>query len=184
MSEQIVETEVSDSTKLERQYGQLPPPWRQIDRAIVCLTEITLFVVGILFTFTITLEVVSRYLFNFSIFLVDGASRFLLLWFFLLGAGPALRYGGHVGFELLVKSLPAAAQRHLRLFAQLLTVIFFLQMVWGGYVALGPAAAQTEPGLEISLFWAFLAIPVGFVLLTYHMIVLIFLEISRPAGAV
>ena len=43
--------------------------------------------------------------------------------------------------------------------------------------ALGPAMRQTEPGLEISLFWAFLSIPTGFVLLTYHMLVLMAVEL-------
>jgi TRAP-type C4-dicarboxylate transport system permease small subunit len=35
--------------------------------------------------------VVSRYLFQFSIFFINSAARLLLVWFFLLGAGLALR---------------------------------------------------------------------------------------------
>jgi TRAP-type C4-dicarboxylate transport system permease small subunit len=177
-----MQAEVSDVAKIEKQYALLPPAWRTIDRLVIQLTEMSLFVIGILFTIAVTLEVVSRYIFNFSIFQVDGAARFLLLWFFLLGAGPALRYGGHVGFELLVKALPFKSQRYLILFTQLLTMVFFLQMVWGGYYSLGPAAAQNEPGLDISLFWAFLAIPVGFATLCYHLLVMMFIEFRYPAA--
>ena len=179
-----MQAEVSDAAKLEKQYAFLPPGWRRVDRSIIKVTELSLFVVGALFTIAITLEVVSRYVFNFSIFMIDGASRFLLLWFFLLGAGPALRYGGHVGFELLVQKLKPASRRWMILFTQFLTIIFFLEMVWGGYFSLGPAAAQNEPGLEISLFWAFLAIPIGFALLTYHMLVMMFVEFRRPLAEV
>jgi C4-dicarboxylate transporter DctQ subunit len=185
MSESFVETEVSDSAKLEAQFALLPPAWRGLDRAVIRLTEICLFVVGLLFALMVTLEVVSRYVFNFSIFFVDGAAKLLLLWFFLLGAGIALRFGAHVGFELLIGALSTRRRLYLLLAGQFLALVFFLEMVWGGIAALGPAAAQSEPSLEVSLVWAFLAIPVGFSLLAYHMIVLMYLEVRRtpPASA-
>ncbi len=183
MSEDTLQTEVSDAAKLEKQYAFLPPAWRFGDRLIIRATEISLFVVGLLFALMVTLEVVSRYVFNFSIFFVDGAARLLLLWFFLLGAGLALRYGAHVGFELLVGAVPQRLRRFIILFAQLITLLYFLELVWGGYMALAPASRQLEPSLEVSMFWAFLAIPVGFALLAYHMIVLIYLEIRRIPAA-
>jgi TRAP-type C4-dicarboxylate transport system permease small subunit len=56
-------------------------------------------------------------------------------------------------------------------------------MIWAGAYSLGPALNQTEPGLDVSLVWAFLAIPVGFVLLGYHMLLLIVVEARRvPAS--
>ena len=96
----------------------------------------------------VTLEVVSRYMFNFSIFFVDGAAKLLLVWFFLLGAGIALRFGAHVGFELLIGALSSRRRLYLILAGQFLALIFFLEMVWGGLAALGPASRQSEPGLE------------------------------------
>ena len=182
MSENIALAEVSDAAKLEKQYVFLPPVWQSVDHVIIRATEISLFVVGLLFAFMVTLEVVSRYVFNFSIFFVDGAAKLLLLWFFLLGAGLALRYGAHVGFELLLRALPPRRRKALILTSQALALVFFLEMVWGGYFALGPASRQSEPSLEVSMFWAFLAIPVGFVLLAYHMIVLMFIEVRRAPG--
>ena len=71
-----------------------------------------LFVIGALFTGMIVLEVVSRYLFDFSIFFINGAAQFLLVWFFLLGAGLALREGSHVGVEFLIKAVSTASRAH------------------------------------------------------------------------
>lgn len=181
MSEHVAETEVSDRAKLEKQYALLPPAWRALDRVVIRLSEISLCMVGLLFATMVTLEVMSRYVFNFSIFFVDGAAKLLLLWFFLLGAGVALRYGAHVGFALLINALRSRTKLFGLLAGQVLALIFFLEMVWGGLAALGPAAAQSEPSLDVSLFWAFLAIPVGFGLLAYHMIVIIFLEVRRAS---
>ena len=157
----------------------LPAAWRGVDHAIVRATEISLFVVGIVFAVMITLEVVSRYVFSFSIFFVNASARLLLVWFFMLGAGLALRHGAHVGFELLVSRLAPARRRPVLLAGYALSLLFFVQMIWSGAYSIRPALAQVEPGLGISLVWIVAAIPVGFVLLAYHAIVLIVAELSR-----
>ena len=157
----------------------LPAAWRGVDHAIVRATEISLFVVGIVFAVMITLEVVSRYVFSFSIFFVNASARLLLVWFFMLGAGLALRHGAHVGFELLVSRLAPARRRPVLLAGYALSLVFFVQMIWSGAYSIRPALAQVEPGLGISLVWIVAAIPVGFVLLAYHAIVLIVAELSR-----
>ena len=146
-------------------------------------TEVILFATGVLFTGMVTLEVISRYLFSFSIFSVNAAARLLLVWFFMLGAGIALRHGAHVGFELLLSALPLRPRRSVVLFGLLLVGVFCLEMMWGGFNALGPAWAQREPGLDISLVWPVLAIPVGFALLLYHVLVILWAETHRrPTG--
>ena len=162
------------------QQALLAPSWRRLDRAVVLTTEFTLFLVGALFTVMITLAVLTRYVFDFSLFFVDASARLLLVWFFLLGAGIALRHGAHVGFELLLSWMPPRRQRAMRLLGYALSLAFFLQMLWGGLYAMGPAAAQTEAGLGISVAWTVAAVPAGFLLLTYHVVVMIYAELARP----
>ena len=173
------ETTATSEARLEAQYVVLPSGWRSADRVIVRGTEYGLFAIGTLFTLMITLEVISRYVFSFSISFVNAAAKFLLVWFFLLGAGMALRHGAHVGFELILTSISPRRKRMLVLAGEFLTLVFFVEMVWGGVFSLGPALRQTEPGLGISLVWGFLAIPVGFALLIYHMVLLIVVELRK-----
>jgi TRAP-type C4-dicarboxylate transport system permease small subunit len=163
-----------------RQASTLPAPWRAIDRTIVRSTEFALFAIGVMFTAMLTLEVISRYVFSFSIYFINAAARFLLVWFFLLGAGIALRHGAHVGFELLVSALSARRRKVMVLVGLLLAVIFSIEMIWSGFHSLAPAMKQTEAGLDVSLVWVVLAIPVGFALLLYHTIVLAWVEL-RPS---
>jgi len=167
---------VADQVKL------LPGHWRQVDRVVVKGTQVTLFAIGVLFTAMVTLEVISRFVFIFSIYFVNAAARLLLVWFFLLGAGIALRHGAHDGFELLLSALAPRARRVVVLVGLSLTGIFCLEMVWGGIHALGPAWGQTEAGLDISLAWPVLAIPVGFALLLYHVLVIMWAELHRAHG--
>jgi len=175
--------EHAGARKVAAQQSVLPPGWRAADRAIVRTTEWGLFAIGATFTLMITLEVISRYVFSFSIFFVNAAARLLLVWFFLMGAGIALRHGAHVGFELLLTSVSARRRRAIVLVGSVLGLVFFAEMLWGGLYALGPAWRQIEPGLGISLVWPFLAIPVGFALMIYHMVVLIYVEVRQaPDG--
>jgi TRAP-type transport system small permease protein len=175
----IVEADPSDADKAGDQRQFLPPAWRGPDRAIVKATEIAVFAIGALFTVLVSLEVLSRYVFQSSIMFVNAGAKFLLVWFFVVGAGLALRMGAHVGFELLLGLMRPRRRRRVVVFSQWLAMIFFVEMIGAGLYSLGPAWRQSEPGLEIRLFWAFLAIPVGFTLLAYHMAVLIAVEIKR-----
>lgn len=179
MSNPAAAAEVTDADKIGTQHQFLPRAWRSFDRCLVRATEVAVFAIGALFTILISLEVLSRYVFKFSIMFVNAGSKFLLVWFFVIGGGLALRYGAHVGFELLVGLFSRGRRRAVILIAQTLALLFFIEMVWAGFHSLGPAWRQTEPGLEISLFWAFLSIPAGFALLIYHMAVLMAVELRR-----
>ncbi len=171
------ETERAGALRTEQQRLALPPALHAADRAIVRGTEFVLFGVGAVFTVMITLEVISRYVFSFSIFFVNALARLLLVWFFLLGAGIALRHGAHVGFELVVSRLTPARRRAVLLTGYGLALVFFLEMVWSGAYSIGPSISQIEAGLQISLIWIVAAVPVGFALLVYHMLVLIVAEL-------
>jgi TRAP-type C4-dicarboxylate transport system permease small subunit len=160
----------------------LPRTWKRIDRWVIRVTILLACVVGIAFTALITFEVGSRYLFNFSIFMVNSAVTFLLVWFFLLGAGLALRQRAHVGFEVAVDRMPPALARAAFVIAQLLSFVFFAALVWGGYRALGPSLRQVDGALGISYFWVMLAIPLGFLLLIYNQAAMFVSALRKAPG--
>ena len=161
----------------------LPALWQRVDTLLVTLVNATLFLIGSLFVLMITLEVVSRYLFDFSIAMVNAGSRLLLIWFFLLGAGSALREHAHVGFEMLVSKLKPRARLVMLLIAHALALAFFLELCWSGLHLLGPGLRQGWAGSDIKLFWVAIALPLGALLLIYHLAVLSYLAVRRPEGA-
>ena len=174
--DEIVDPDVAGRRKVAGQWSRLPEGWRRFDMAMISWTQYLLCIVGVLFAAMITLEVLSRYVFSFSMYFVNAASRLLLVWFFLLGAGIAMRHGAHVGFELLLSKVAPGPRHVIVLIGLLCCAVFSLEMVYAGVVALGPAWRQSEPGLEIPLAWPILSIPVGFALLVYHIAVIMWLE--------
>jgi len=176
-----VDSETAGRRIVEAQFLRLPRTWRRADRIVIEGSHVALFAIGMVFTLMITLEVISRYVFSFSISFVNALARLLLVWFFLLGAGIALRRGAHVGFELLLSKMKAGTRKAFVLVGLTLAAIFYLEIIWSGFHALGPALTQTEAGLDISIVWVVSAIPIGCALLLYHTIVLIWLE-THDAG--
>jgi TRAP-type C4-dicarboxylate transport system permease small subunit len=172
----LVDPDEAGRRKVAAQWQRLPAAWRRLDVAIVSSTQWALCVAGALFAIIITVEVLSRYVLGFSIYVTNALSRLLLVWFFMLGAGIAMRHGAHVGFELVLSRMPTRGRRATILAGLFCAAVFSLQMLYAGVAALGPAWRQTEPGLGIPLAWPILAIPAGFALLLYHIVVLMWLE--------
>jgi TRAP-type C4-dicarboxylate transport system permease small subunit len=91
----------------------------------------------------------------------------------MLGAPLALRQRAHVGFELMLRYLPASMGSVVYVVAQILIFAFLVTMFWSGYRGLASALRQTDAALQISLFWVMLSIPVGFFLMAYTQLALI-----------
>lgn len=74
-------------------------------------------------------------------------------------------------------------RRLVRTFMQVLALLFFAEMIWAGLAALGPASTQEDPALLVSLVWGFLAVPIGFVLMFYHMAIMFIADLrTLPEG--
>jgi TRAP-type C4-dicarboxylate transport system permease small subunit len=156
-----------------RRAGAADRAWRAFDATLVRATEILLFVVGVVFTVFLCLGVVGRYVADFSLVFVEAGARFLLVWFFLLGAGLALRERAHVGFELARGALPPTLGRAVRIVAHLCVLLFGALILSGTVEALGISASHTEPTVGLSLLWAVLSVPVGVALMLYHQVCVI-----------
>ena len=113
-------------------------------------------------------NVALRFLTDYSILWVEEASRYTMVWLTFIGAGPVLRYGGHIGIESLQQSLPRAAPAIRAIVLSLLAVFFGAMIVIGvRYSSL--TWAQMTPVLQVPVGAVYLAMPVGFGLLLVHL---------------
>ena len=115
-------------------------------------------------------NVISRYAFSHSFSWVEEATRYMMIWVAFLGAGPALRVGGHIAVETLVQALPPAGARVLRSLLVAVMALTLAVLVWlgGDYVAF--AWEQESPVLGWSLGKVYLAIPLGAALALVHLL--------------
>ena len=117
-------------------------------------------------------NVVLRYLTDHSLLWVEEASRYTMIWLTFLGAGLVLRYGGHIGIEALHERFPRRAPQ-LRALVAALLLGFFVFMVWIGLRYASLTWGQTTAVLEIPIGSVYLAMPIGFALLTAHLLLML-----------
>lgn len=116
-------------------------------------------------------NVALRFLTDYSILWVEEASRYTMVWLTFIGAGPVLRYGGHIGIDSLQQATPRFAPL-IRAIVVGIMALFFCAMVVIGIRYAALTWAQTTPVLEIPVGAVYLAMPVGFALMLVHLAIM------------
>jgi TRAP-type C4-dicarboxylate transport system permease small subunit len=113
-------------------------------------------------------NVALRFLTDYSILWTEEASRYAMVWLTFIGAGPVLRYGGHIGIETLEQAAPRLAPAIRGAILALLAVFFGVMIVVGVRYAI-LTWAQTTPVLQVPIGAVYLAMPCGFALMLVHL---------------
>ena len=113
-----------------------------------------------------------RFLTNNSLPWADEVARYTMIWMVFLGAGLALREGAHVALGSLQSALPPRLAWTLRLAVLALLLVFFLVMIWMGWDYMQRARFQMSAALRLKMSWVYAAMPVGFALLTVHLLLI------------
>ena len=114
------------------------------------------------------LQVVCRYAFNSPLVWSEELARYLFVWIALIGAGAAVRTGGHYGLDLLYGNLPAAVRPWMGGLVSLIVAAFAAVLLVEGIEETAQASVQTASSLPIRMHWAYAAIPVGAALMLWH----------------
>ena len=104
-----------------------------------------------------------RYVLNDALSWSEEIAKFLMVWLTFVGAPIALKEGGHVAIEMLPGALPARLRQAVKLAVFLIILALMAVFVDQGAVFAWNARMQIAATLSFgfSLFWIFVAIPVG-----------------------
>jgi TRAP-type C4-dicarboxylate transport system permease small subunit len=144
-----------------------------VDRFIVticCALLFGLFAVVILAVF-------FRYVVNSSLLWGEELVRYMAIWLVFLGLSSAHRRNEHVSLKSLLGRIPGVTPSLARRFGEVITLVFCVAITWFGVQATAGNFAnhQVSPAMQIGIAWIYLAIPVGFGLLSLQSLVRVFL---------
>ena len=88
-------------------------------------------------------------------------TRAAMIWSVFLGAAPAFREGGMIAVELVQRALPPRLGLWLHQTSLALSILFFGVLFWQGWAMVERVASQRLAALDISIGWAYAALPVG-----------------------
>lgn len=118
-------------------------------------------------------NVAMRYITSESLPWAEEVSRHMMIWLTFLGAGPVLRYGGHIAVENLQDVLPKAGAIAVRAIVAALLLAFFAFMAWYGWLYMQRTMFQTTAVTQIPFAYVYAAMPIGAVLLIVHFLLIL-----------
>jgi TRAP-type C4-dicarboxylate transport system permease small subunit len=121
-------------------------------------------------TVTSFLQVVCRYVLNSPLVWSEELARYLFVWIGLVGAGAAVRTGGHFGLDLLYRRLPPAARPWVGGLVFGVVAVFAATLFVQGLRETAQASLQWASSLPFRMHWAYAAIPVGSGLMLWHLV--------------
>lgn len=115
-------------------------------------------------------QVFSRFVIGSSLAWSEELARFLMIWVVLLGTALALKKGENIVIDIKSGLVNKKIQKVTNLIGYILSIVFFIVLVIYGWELAQATSSQTAPGLRISMFWAYLSIPVGGIILILNTI--------------
>jgi TRAP-type C4-dicarboxylate transport system permease small subunit len=107
-------------------------------------------------------QVIARFVLEQPSIWSEEVLRRLLIWTVMLGAAAAFRRGALVSVDVALRASEGRAWgRWLRLGITSITLAFLGVLAWFGFDLAWRIRFQTFASLELSMAWAYLAIPVG-----------------------
>jgi TRAP-type transport system small permease protein len=113
---------------------------------VLCLLAMVVMVFG---------NVVMRYMFNSGILISEEMSRYAFIWLTYLGAMVAMREGGHLGVDTLVKHLPLAGKKLCVFLCEALMLVVNIMFFWGTFKMHGLQVSNISPVAGISMIWIY-----------------------------
>ena len=128
------------------------------------LTGLAWIVAGLLLALVCVLglwQVVSRFILAQPSSWTEEVMRRLLIWSVMLGTVAAFRRGAMISVDLMLRSSRGIWRRVLRLFISGATLAFLAVLLWQGIDLAWRVRFQTFASVDLSMAWAYAALPVG-----------------------
>lgn len=113
---------------------------------VACLFAMVVMVFG---------NVLMRYLFNSGIVVSEEMSRYAFIWLTYLGAMIAMREGGHLGVDTLIKKLPLFGKKACFLLSELLMLFCNGLFFWGTWQMHELQVTNVSPVVGLSMIWIY-----------------------------
>ena len=107
-------------------------------------------------------QIVTRFVLEQPAEWTEVLIRFSLIWMVFLGIPMAFRQGAMVSVDVLYRWSPPPVRRVLDVVVAAAAVLLMSLVIWWGWDYAQRGGVQSMAGLEsVSMFWAYLAMPVG-----------------------
>lgn len=130
----------------------------------------------------VLIQVVGRYVFNYSIDWAAETATIAQIWMILLAAGLAMRDKLHVSVDALSNVLPAPILRMLTIVIAVPCLWFLWLAIAGSLTLIDIGRIQTSPVLQIPMWIPYLALPIGLSYFGLELVLTLVAKWQDPKG--
>lgn len=113
---------------------------------VLCLLAMVIMVFG---------NVIMRYAFNSGIQISEEMSRYAFIWLTYIGAMIAMREGGHLGVDTLIKKLPLLGKKICVFLSESMMLFCNALFLWGTYQMHELQVTNISPVAGLSMIWIY-----------------------------
>ena len=118
-----------------------------------------------LMTLLVFFQIVTRYVFSYSLAWSEELARYLMIWAALLGASPIFKDNQHIRLDLVYGRLPQMVRVWLNLLYEMCQIVFLVMLFKLGLQYVESMEIMTSTTLRISMRWPTMIIPICSVLM-------------------
>jgi TRAP-type C4-dicarboxylate transport system permease small subunit len=131
-------------------------------RGIMKLVTFLLILVSVLMTVVVTSNVLSRYIFGYSIAWSEESARFMFIWLVLLGSIVACDHDRHVHLNWLTDTVGGKGGLAMQIAAKIIMLSALAFLFRGGLTLFFQNLDWRTPALNIPYAWVYLVAPISF----------------------
>jgi TRAP-type transport system small permease protein len=125
-------------------------------------------------------QVCTRYVFGFSFKWSEELARYLMVWMVMLSASVALRDNAHIRVDFFTQLMPPRLVEVFTLMTRVAIVGYLGVLTWQGWQTARFMEMTRFASLDVSMYWAYLALPVGGGLMLVFESINILRDIAAP----
>lgn len=106
----------------------------------------------------------------------EEASRYIMVWATFIGASLGVKEGAHIGVEALTGIMPKGLARIVAIVTTLLCILFSIVVIVYNFELMSTQIqmGQVSPAMQLPMWIAYLGITVGFVMMIFRFIQVIY----------
>lgn len=116
----------------------------------------------------VLLEVLSRYVLQYSFFFSEEITRFLFIWMVFLGGSVAVKRAAHFKLDAFAKLLRPSSARWFQLTRDVCVVLFSLLLLIGGVRVVQLNLQNLSPALALPMGYVYAIVPISAALSTCY----------------
>lgn len=124
------------------------------------------------------LQIISRFVVFFPLPWSQELLQYMNIWMVFLGAGLAVKEGGHIRVELLRERFPKGFKRPFDIFSNALSLSLVVFVAVQAYTLVGRTAKQSFGSFPLAMSWFYLSLLLGCSLMAVNYVLIIVHEVS------